>query len=227
MFLFGSQKIKGYFALLLKTCLISLCIIVGSAWGLELSDKLLSYIEKTYGKSALQRMIEWQTLLRMDKDENTKRKLEKVNLFFNRSNFVSDLKHWGKKDYWATPVELLATNGGDCEDYSIAKYFTLRELGVPDEKMRITYVKAIRLNQAHMVLAYYENPEDEPLILDNLINNIRSASKRPDLVPIYSFNGDGLWLSKQAGNGKRIGESGKLSRWVELNTRLKSDLSPK
>ena len=93
-------------------------------------------------------------------------------------------------------------------------------MGVPVDKLRITYVKAIRLNQAHMVLAYYETPSAEPLILDNLISDIKPASKRTDLVPVYSFNGDGLWLSKQRGQGKRIGESGKLSRWVDLNTRL-------
>jgi hypothetical protein len=91
--------------------------------------------------------------------------------------------------------------------------------------MRITYVKALKLNQAHMVLAYYEHPEDEPLILDNLINKIKPASKRPDLYPIYSFNADGLWLSKQAGQGKRIGQSGKLSRWVKLNKRLITELN--
>ncbi len=226
MFLFFPKQRSLYCLIMMRFILLSLCIAVSSAWSLELTDKLFSYIEQKYGKPALDRMQAWQALLKTEKKTSINVKLEQVNRFFNQANFVSDLKHWGKKDYWATPVELLATNGGDCEDYSIAKYYTLRELGVPDDKMRITYVKALTLNQAHMVLAYYEHPEDEPLILDNLINTIKPASQRTDLYPVYSFNADGLWLSKQAGNGKRIGQSKKLSRWVELNKRLQSELNP-
>ena len=59
--------------------------------------------------------------------------------------WISDDEHWGKRDYWATPIEMLATNGGDCEDFSIAKYLTLTQLRVPSDKLRITYVRAPRL----------------------------------------------------------------------------------
>ena len=186
----------------------------------ELSDKVLNFIEKKYGPTARERLEIWQDIANSPTSLSTTEKLNKVNQFFNRTHFKSDWQHWGKEDYWATPVEMLATNGGDCEDYSIAKYFTLKTMGVSVEKLRITYVKAIRLNQAHMILAYYETPDAEPLILDNLIGEIRPASKRPDLVPVYSFNGDGLWLSKQRGQGKKIGDSDKLTRWVDLNSRL-------
>ena len=84
-------------------------------------------------------------------------KLEKVNRFFNQVNFVSDAIHWQKKDYWATPIEFLASDGGDCEDFALAKYFTLKMLGVPEKKLNLTYVKAWKLNQSHMVLTYYNN----------------------------------------------------------------------
>ena len=95
----------------------------------------------------------------------------------NQTPFVSDIQHWGKTDYWATPVEFLSTNGGDCEDYSIAKYFTLRTLGVADDKLRITYVKElVQYNEAHMVLAYFPNADDEPLVLDNINKTILPAS---------------------------------------------------
>jgi predicted transglutaminase-like cysteine proteinase len=142
-----------------------------------------------------------------------------VNSFFNQLRFVSDIEHWGKEDYWATPMELLTTNAGDCEDFSIAKYQTLRSMGVPDEQLRIVYVKALELNQAHMVLAWYPRRDADPLILDNLINDIKLASQRSDLEFVYSFNGSGLWFSK-AGQEKRIGEAEKLSRWHELNQRM-------
>lgn len=203
-----------------NSAILALALCMSVLYAFELSDKLLNYIEDKYGQSARSRLELWQRLATTPSKLSTVEQLNQVNRFFNRATFRSDLQHWGQEDYWATPVELLATNGGDCEDYSIAKYFTLKTMGVPVDKLRITYVKAIRLNQAHMVLAYYETPGAEPLILDNLISDIKPASKRTDLVPVYSFNGDGLWLSKQRGQGKRIGEAGKLSRWVDLNTRL-------
>jgi predicted transglutaminase-like cysteine proteinase len=199
-------------------------ISISMVYAFELGDKVLNFIESKYGISARERLETWQDIANSPADLTINEKLNKVNQFFNKAHFKSDWQHWGKEDYWATPVELLATNGGDCEDYSIAKYFTLKTMGVSVEKLRITYVKAIRLNQAHMILAYYETPEAEPLILDNLIGDIKPASKRPDLVPVYSFNGDGLWLSKQRGQGKKIGDSDKLSRWVDLNSRLLDNL---
>ena len=125
-------------------------------------------------------------------------------------------------DYWATPVEFLATDGGDCEDFAIAKYFTLRALGVPTDRMRITYVKAITLNQAHMVLAYYPSPGAEPLVLDNLIGEIKPASQRTDLVPVYSFNGDNLWVAREMrGQGQYVGSSSRIGLWRGLLERMR------
>jgi predicted transglutaminase-like cysteine proteinase len=126
-------------------------------------------------------------------------------------------------DYWATPTEMLASNGGDCEDYSIAKYFTLLALGVNIDKLRITYVKARNLppaEQAHMVLTYYAKPDAIPLVLDNLVPEIKPASERADLLPVYSFNGDGLWLAKERGSGRVEGGSAKISLWTQLNSRM-------
>ena len=115
-----------------------------------------------------------------------------VNDLLNRVPQVEDIVHWGVEDYWATPAELVASNGGDCEDFVIAKYAALRAGGIPPEKMRLTYVKAYKGGKIenHMILAYYPNPEDEPLILDNLETQILPASKRPDLLPVYEFNGE-------------------------------------
>lgn len=124
------------------------------------------------------------------------------------------------KDYWATPLEVLSKGAGDCEDYSIAKYFTLKELGVPEKKMRITYVKALKLNQAHMVLTYFVSPRSVPFVLDNLDPQIKSATDRKDLLPVYSFNGSSLWLAKTKGMGKRVGGSSRLNMWAELKKRM-------
>jgi predicted transglutaminase-like cysteine proteinase len=116
--------------------------------------------------------------------------LRSVNGYFNRSRAIVDLEHWGVEDYWATPAEFLASGGGDCEDYAIAKYFTLKELGVPASRLRLVYVRTWRSNAAHMVLAYYAAPDAEPVILDNLEGGIRAAADRPDLEPVYMFNDD-------------------------------------
>lgn len=190
------------------------------AIGLELAPRLLELVEERYGTEARERLEKWEQLANISRRAPEERQLRLVNGFFNTVPFKSDIGHWGEEDYWATPVELLATHGGDCEDYSIAKYLTLRALGVPDEKLRIVYVKALELNQAHMILAYYPTPEGDPLILDNLVNEIKPASQRTDLEPVYSFNGEGLWLTKLRGKSRRIGQAQKLDRWVDLNDRL-------
>ena len=207
---------------LLLTLLSSL-IAIGwiAADGLGLSEKLLNKIIEIYGSDAKDRLLQWQAVVYNNKKLSENKKLEVVNSFFNKARFIDDIDHWDIEDYWATPVEFLSTNGGDCEDFSIAKYFTLKEMGVPIEKMRIMYVKAIELDQAHMVLTYYATPDAEPVILDNLINDIKLASNRTDLVPVYSFNGDGLWLSKERGKGRRVGSSKRIKLWQDLGLRLK------
>jgi len=117
--------------------------------------------------------------------------------------WIDDKTHWRMGDYWATPAESIASAGGDCEDYSIAKYYLLKELGVPISRLRITYVRALKLNgQAHMVLTYYANPDADPLVLDNLDPVIRSASQRTDLQPVYSFNDDEVQLAQRRTRGK-------------------------
>ncbi|MES2300373.1 MAG: transglutaminase-like cysteine peptidase [Pseudomonadota bacterium] len=139
--------------------------------------------------------------------------LRSVNSFYNTLPYLSDSAHWNVEDYWATPVEFVASFGGDCEDYSIAKYMTLKELGVPIERMRITYVRAVRLGVTHMVLAYYPTPDAEPWILDNLDGEIKRASARTDLVPVYSFNDDDLWM---ASGVARKGGASNVRLWRDL-----------
>jgi len=209
-----------------RSAWIPLLLAVSLVSALELGSRLMSYVLQDFSQEAHQRLVDWQRLHDLATNAPVDRQLRLVNSFFNRVNFVSDIQHWGEEDYWATPVELLTTNAGDCEDFSIAKYLTLKSMGVPDNQLRVVYVKALELNQAHMVLAWYPEPDADPLILDNLINDIKPASERTDLEPVYSFNGEGLWLNKSGGARTRLGESGKLSRWKELNKRLDQSLRP-
>ncbi len=184
------------------------------------NDELYNKIRSQYDDDALQRVRDWQTLLSENLDLPIDEKLYRVNNFFNELEFVDDIDHWGKDDYWATPVEFLATEGGDCEDFVIAKYFSLKELGVPAEKLRLMYVTATRLRQAHMVLAYYEQSNSVPLVLDNINRRILPASRRRDLLPVYSFNGDGLWLAKEQGRGQKVQQGGNNNLWNDLNKRM-------
>lgn len=191
---------------------------------LFISEALLQKIEKRFDSAARQRVENWQALMRESTDLPEKEKLAVVNDFFNSNVlFVDDIVLWGKEDYWATPIEMLSIGGGDCEDYSIAKYFTLKQLGVDEDKLRITYVKAVNLDQAHMVLTYFETKRSVPLVLDNLINEIKPASRRQDLIPVYSFNGTGLWLAKSRGEGQRVGDASRLSLWGDLAARMKAE----
>ncbi len=190
-----------------------------------LSANAVNYIGKIHGLMARARVLDWQRLMAHYRNEHEPEKLARVNDFFNRMHFVTDQDQWGKGDYWATPLELLVTNGGDCEDVSIAKYFTLLEMGVPQERIRITYVNALNLDQAHMVLTYYAEPNSEPLVLDNLIDAIRPASQRQDLRAVYSFNGNGLWLLAEQGRGKRVGSSERISLWRDLALRMEKELA--
>lgn len=119
--------------------------------------------------------------------------LAPVNQFFNAVAAVADRVLWRVEDYWATPAEMLSADGADCEDYAIAKYFTLKELGVPVTKLRLVYARTWQApNEAHMVLAYYDSPGADPLILDNLQGGIERAAQRPDLTPVYTFNDEDL-----------------------------------
>ena len=173
-----------------------------------------------------QRIDAWQQLLATQRQGSEAERLQVVNQFFNRQlRYVEDPELWQQADYWSTPIQSLIKGAGDCEDYAIAKYFSLRRLGIPSEKLRITYVKALRQNRAHMVLTYYSTPEAMPLVLDSLIDTIEPASQRTDLLPVYAFNGEGMWLTGAGGN-RKVGDSKRLSRWQDLLKKMQAEGFP-
>ena len=197
----------------------------GVAWaGLtDFSGGLVAWVQQRWGADAPKRLQVWQRVVADSRSSLASGKadapalLARTNGFFNQVPYVSDIRHWGVEDYWATPVEMLGSFGGDCEDYSVGKYLTLKDLGVPIEKLRITYVRALRLNESHMVLAYYPQPDADPLILDNLVPDIRPASQRTDLEPVYSFNDDDLWLPT---GQTRKGGSSQVRLWKDMLEKL-------
>ncbi len=189
------------------------------------SEKKLAQVDKNHGSEASARMLSWKKFVQNNQNKSEKEKLKLTNDFFNQQlQWVADDKLWKKKDYWATPLETLIKKAGDCEDFTIIKYFTLTSLGVPIDRLRLTYVKALKYNQAHMVLTYSKNKRSIPLVLDNINKKLLPASQRKDLKPVYSFNGEGLWLQKQKKLGKKVGSSSRIRLWTELTSRMKKEL---
>jgi predicted transglutaminase-like cysteine proteinase len=177
-----------------------------------------------YGQPAAARVKLWRTLIENNRTQPELAKLERANTFFNhRVLYASDMATWGVADYWTTPLELLGKGAGDCEDYAIAKYISLRLMDVPVQKLRLVYVRARLGSQtiAHMVLSYFETPTADPLILDNLVDVIHPASRRPDLFPVYSFNHEGLWMEgERASSGS---PTARLSRWRDVLQRMRAE----
>lgn len=211
-----------------RTSLLLVAVCAFFAYGsemlrLEVTQNLLTKIERAYGIEAMLRVVGWRQYMDRDRGDSSvvdRLKIEHANDYFNKVRWLSDSDHWGKEDYWATPLETLVTNGGDCEDFSIGKYFSLVETLVEQDKLRITYVKSKTFDQAHMVLAYYETPSSEPLILDNIDKTIKPASERTDLVPIYSFSGKSIWLARERGNQLEGNSMSSLPQWKRVNERL-------
>jgi predicted transglutaminase-like cysteine proteinase len=178
------------------------------AWSADLgftrgvTPGLVAEMVTRFGSDARPRLTTWTNFGRAESQRSPTTDmvpatagLQRINSFLNRVPYRDDIVHWRVEDYWATPAETISSNGGDCEDYAIAKYFLLKELGVPLSRLRMVYVRAGRSAQAHMVLAYYPRPDADPLILDNLDDRVLVASSRQDLAPVYSFNEEDVVLT--------------------------------
>ncbi|WP_116369139.1 transglutaminase-like cysteine peptidase [Parahaliea mediterranea] len=192
-------------------------------------DRMQQLAQSRYGNHTANTVAQWRDLIAAISTLPDEQRVERVNAFFNkRIRWQQDIDIWGQNDYWATPLETMARRTGDCEDFSIAKYMTLLLAGTAIDKLRITYVKAQmggslgKHYEAHMVLAYYPTPAADPLILDNMVDIVRPASKRPDLKPVFGFNSKGLWVGGAAAPASRD-PGAKLSRWRDLLQRMSAD----
>jgi predicted transglutaminase-like cysteine proteinase len=223
LFILAGRKCSPLRAVTL--CLLLACGIAISAVDLDKMERLAL---SRYGPNTAQTVQDWRIMIEDIGPLSEDKKLIAVNDFFNRRiRWVDDLQNWGQKDYWATPLETMARRKGDCEDFSIVKYATLLLAGVDIDKLRITYVKAAvggysTNSIAHMVLAYYPTPSADPLILDNMVDSVRPASRRTDLKPVFGFNSNGLWVGGAASPATKD-PGAKLSRWRDLVQRMTAD----
>ena len=135
-------------------------------------------VREQYGAAGVARLERWEAMVWANVYQPTMVKLKAVNDFFNKMKFETDMQHWHKQDYWATPFETLASNGGDYPD------------------------------------------DGEPLVLDILMPQMLPASKRTDLVPVYSFNAEGLWEARTHGKELRLGSATDITMWRDLELRM-------
>ena len=220
-------------AALARTCAhIATLLLLGT--GATLGDsgdfeRMRALAAERYGAEGASAVSAWEDTVARGRVADGNARLELVNAFFNdRVIFGDDEEIWRQRDYWATPLETLGRGRGDCEDFSVAKYVTLRLLGVPDARLRLVYVKAAiggprsRVTQAHMVVAYYPADDAEPLILDNLVPRVLPASRRPDLTPVFSFNAEGLWVGSRPEVADKQPER-RLSHWRGVLERMRRE----
>lgn len=170
---------------------------------------------------------QWHGFLYQRDVRSVSRLLENVQAFFSRIGNATDREVWGRKDYWASPEELLQAGRGDCEDLAIAKYYTLRLLGIPERDLRLVYGKRLEREsgriEPHMVLLYQGDPR-EPLVMDNQSAAVDPLAARTDLVPEYGFNGQGLWVYRSGVGVEWVGESTVLTAWRKLQERTALEL---
>lgn len=137
----------------------------------------------------------WDGFIAEQQGRDLDLQLQSVNSFINKAKYIVDPINWGVKDYWATPAQFLS-RFGDCEDYAIAKYLTLRRLGVPPERMRIVILQDLNLRSPHAVLAVFH--DDRILILDNQVERIVDHRFIRHYRPIYSLSEQAWWLHRPA-----------------------------
>lgn len=134
--------------------------------------------------------IQWGELKGKLKGKSLKEQLQIVNRFWNQWPYRQDPEVYKMLDYWAIPAEFLK-NSGDCEDYAIVKYFTLKEVGVADDQMRVVVLMETIRNIAHAVLVVYV--DGDAFVLDNLSNNVISHSRYKNYAPQFSVNEEFRW----------------------------------
>ncbi len=134
--------------------------------------------------------VKWDDLKAKLSKMPVKEQIAAVNSFWNQWPYRQDPDAYGKPDYWAIPKEFHKTSG-DCEDYAIAKYYTLKELGFPIDKMRIVVVKELIRNIAHAILAVYV--DDQVFILDNLSRFVLPQERIKNYAPQFSVNEKFRW----------------------------------
>lgn len=211
----------------MKQIILLILIIISSleAKKITLSQEDLALIQsKPTSSQIIYRLVKYKRLLETTKDFELLKKLSYINSFYNKILPINDDKKYKVDDYWATPKEFLIEGKGDCEDYAIAKYFTLLTLGIPKEKLYLAIVKVKNATSYHMVLLYIENNNSMPLVLDNLSSKVIEFNKRPKLIPEVIFNEKHTYILKNKKIYKKASINWKgENKWEKILKRVYID----
>ena len=167
------------------------------------------------------RLSQYIKIKKKVKDFTLIRKLSHINTFYNKILPVNDLEKYNADDYWATPKEFLIQGRGDCEDYALAKYFTLLELGIKKNTLFLSVVKVKNEANYHMVLLFIKDKNSMPLVLDNLSSKVLPFNKRKKLIPKFIFNEKEAYLLKNKIINKKVRINwGKEDKWKNILKRV-------
>jgi len=134
---------------------------------------------------------EWKGFLDEISHEDRGTQIRRVNERMNRARYTLDINNYGESDYWATPTQFFKTDG-DCEDYAISKYLSLRALGFDDDSLRLVILDDLNLRVAHAILVVTYNGTQ--YVLDNQIAQVVPATVIRHYRPIYSLNESSWWF---------------------------------
>lgn len=219
---FGVLSFRLYWVLFCAILAIA-TLAMGQVSALQFDEaRVRQTAQARYGQRGATQLGRWLNMMSQERSLPEQQQLRAVNNFWNSTvRGGEDRNIWKKEDYWATPLESLGKQAGDCEDFVIGKYFSLVHMGVAPEKLRFIYVRAriggmsSRTTIAHMVLGYYATPDSDPLVLDNLMGSITPASQRRDLTPVFSFNAQGIYVS-----GAAATSTDRIGNWRDLLSRM-------
>ena len=133
----------------------------------------------------------WREFIISHKNKSRPKIIKSVNRYFNKWPYKSDRIIYGKDEYWATLGQFMK-NSGDCEDYAIAKYYTLKALGFKEDEIRIVVLTHPLRKKGHVVLAIYD--QRDILILDSLTDTPKSHRAFLKYTPVYSVNQTTQWV---------------------------------
>jgi predicted transglutaminase-like cysteine proteinase len=188
----------------------------------DVSEKLLEKVREEHGIVAETRLRNWKKMVKHSDAVLDIEKLTLVNEFINRAHRVDDTDSWHKTDARADPLEFLVNHSGDGQDFTVAKLFTLYQMGVDLTKLRISYVKSNGLDRPHTVSAYFPSPTSEPLILDNIERLIKPSSARADLEPIYLFDPRDMLMIDEYSRQLPAEKSNHIVKWQNLLPNLET-----
>ncbi len=188
------------------------------AQGIKLNEYDKNNINNSKNKNKIiTRLSQYIKIKKKVKNFALLKKLSHINTFYNKILPVNDLQKYNADDYWATPKEFLIQGKGDCEDYALAKYFTLLELGIKKKNLFLSVVKVKNEANYHMVLLFFKDKKSMPLVLDNLSSKVVSFNKRKKLIPKFIFNEKEAYLLKNKLIDKKVHINwGKKNKWKNI-----------